>query len=160
MLLWHLTCIVLLWSLSVSTKASYKRVLKIDWKRYDCCCFSFFSLIGIKTKRSKSSYHDFGSWIKSRKPTIKYWLILRFISKCQRPTLYIAKMSSRWTLLQIWFDPRDPVVELNGRGRVSRIYRCFHSHYRTKRKHPVLQNRLFYNTVHLKYFSTCNSHKL
>ena len=31
---WRLTCIVLL---SVSTKVSHKRVLKIDWKRRDCC---------------------------------------------------------------------------------------------------------------------------
>ena len=60
--LWRLTCIVLL---SVSTKVSHKRVLKIDWKRRDCCCFSCFSLIGVKTKRGKSSPHEFESWIKS-----------------------------------------------------------------------------------------------
>ena len=46
--------------------------------------------------------------------------------------MYITQMTSRWTRSQIWFNPRDPMVELNSRGRVSRIYRCFHSRYRKK----------------------------
>ena len=76
--------------------------------------------------------------------------------------MYIAQMSLRGTRLRILYDPRDPMMELNNRDRVSRIYRCSHLHYRKK---SMCRNTHFSrgksaNTVHLKHFSACNSHEL
>ena len=109
-------------SLSVSTKVSNKRVLKIDWKRRDCC-FSCFSLsIGIKSKRSRSSPHDFRSWIKILSKTVTWNYIIK---GPHSPTIYCASRSANLNF--VWIETlkkllRSVIIVFFHYNRILHIY--------------------------------------